>query len=117
LQKRSLHKDTNPGTWTISASGHVTHPQTYKEAAIRELQEELGLTLPLKFLFKHLVSFKTETEYAAVYQGFTNQKSIKFDPIEIDEVVWVSLNSLPDFFRQNSIYQGGILTLKAAGYL
>ncbi len=28
LQKRSHHKDTNPGTWTISASGHVTYPQT-----------------------------------------------------------------------------------------
>src|SRR3989344_7169383 len=48
LQKRSKFKDLNPGMYTISASGHVSKGDTYKKAALRELQEELGIQIPLK---------------------------------------------------------------------
>lgn len=47
MQKRSRFKDLNPGLFTISASGHVTKGQTYYRAAQRELEEELGIKIPL----------------------------------------------------------------------
>src|SRR5271170_3191443 len=46
LQKRSLTKDTFPGAWDSSASGHVDSGEDYDACAVRELREELGLIVP-----------------------------------------------------------------------
>ncbi len=43
FQKRSLSKDTYPGLFTFSVSGHVDLGKTKEEAAICELQEETGI--------------------------------------------------------------------------
>lgn len=43
LQKRSLHKDTAPGVWDSSASGHLGAGEDYDASAVRELEEEIGL--------------------------------------------------------------------------
>ena len=42
LQRRSLSKDTFPGCWDSSCSGHVDAGEDYPIAARRELVEELG---------------------------------------------------------------------------
>ncbi|MFH2125498.1 MAG: NUDIX domain-containing protein [Pseudomonadota bacterium] len=47
LQRRSQAKDTYPGMWTSSASGHLDPGEDYYAAAQRELREELGLSLEL----------------------------------------------------------------------
>ena len=44
LQRRSLNKDTAPGKWVSSCSGHVDSGEDYDAAAPRELAEEIGLT-------------------------------------------------------------------------
>lgn len=41
LQKRSLMKDTHPGKWDSSASGHVDPGESYLACAERELWEEI----------------------------------------------------------------------------
>lgn len=43
LQKRSMQKDTFPGAWDSSASGHLDTGEDYDACAVRELWEELGL--------------------------------------------------------------------------
>ena len=54
LQRRSMAKDTAPGKWVSSCSGHVNSGEDYDKAAGRELIEEIGLHNPvdLKRLFK-----------------------------------------------------------------
>ena len=54
LQRRSMAKDTAPGKWMSSCSGHVDTGEDYDEATRRELIEELGLRHPvdLKRLLK-----------------------------------------------------------------
>lgn len=47
LQKRSEKKEQYPGYWTVTASGHVSKGQSYLEAAIRELMEEVGVEAEL----------------------------------------------------------------------
>lgn len=43
LQQRALTKDSYPGQWDMSASGHVVYKDTIRNTAIRELQEELNV--------------------------------------------------------------------------
>ena len=45
LQKRSPDKDSFPNQWDISSAGHIPAGDDWKESAIRELSEELGLTV------------------------------------------------------------------------
>lgn len=44
LQKRSDDKDSFPKCWDISSAGHIPAGADYKASALRELQEELGVT-------------------------------------------------------------------------
>ncbi len=58
LQKRSKNKFRFPLYWTCSASGFVDQGETYIDAALRELNEELGIKVKnqdLVFLFKKLL--------------------------------------------------------------
>jgi len=43
VQKRSAQKELFPGRWDNSAAGHVDAGESYEQAALRELNEELGL--------------------------------------------------------------------------
>src|SRR3989304_300991 len=71
LQKRSMTKDTYPGHWTVSVSGHVRKGQTYQEAARAELWEELGIAGPITLtkLEKTIRMYPNETEYQALYRA------------------------------------------------
>ncbi len=44
LQKRSADKDSHPGCYDISSAGHIPAGVDFIPSALRELQEELGLT-------------------------------------------------------------------------
>lgn len=43
-QQRSHSKNIMPGVWDISAAGHVSAGEGYLETAVRETEEELGLS-------------------------------------------------------------------------
>ena len=45
IQKRSPTKDLYPNVWDISVAGHVDAGQTSLETAVREIQEEIGVTV------------------------------------------------------------------------
>jgi 16S rRNA (adenine1518-N6/adenine1519-N6)-dimethyltransferase len=70
LQKRSRWKDSFPGTWDSSASGHLAPGETYDDCAVREVKEELGLTLagPPERLFKLEAGAATGQEFVWVYR-------------------------------------------------
>lgn len=43
IQKRAKDKETFPNLWAISIAGHVMSGETSKEAALREIREEIGI--------------------------------------------------------------------------
>lgn len=93
LQKRSKNKDTSPGLYTLSVSGHVEKGQTYKQAAQRELQEELGIQSPLAQKKKFLLETAIETEMACIFTANYNGP-FAFNKEEIDEVKFVNIDQL-----------------------
>jgi 16S rRNA (adenine1518-N6/adenine1519-N6)-dimethyltransferase len=69
LQKRSRWKDRDPLLWDSSAAGHVNGREEYDEAARRELQEELGINVPLEKILKLPASTRTGQEFIWLYRG------------------------------------------------
>src|SRR3954451_14546172 len=69
LQKRSLKKDTFPGAWDSSTSGHLDQGEDYDACALRELWEEIGLKVPHPPArwFKIDACRKTGQEFVWVY--------------------------------------------------
>ncbi|KAI3929753.1 hypothetical protein MKX01_025921 [Papaver californicum] len=58
VQLRADNKDSYPGLWDISSAGHISAGDSSLVSARRELQEELGITLPndafgMIFVFLH----------------------------------------------------------------
>jgi ADP-ribose pyrophosphatase YjhB (NUDIX family) len=70
FQRRDPRKRAYPGFWDTSVSGHVAAGETYEEAALRELAEELGLEgLELRLVATVNLDFADERERAALFVG------------------------------------------------
>ncbi len=93
LQRRSSTKDLFPGYFCASASGHVLSGESYSSTASREVEEELGITLPLAYLGKAIVRSKYETELTALYAARSNGP-FDFNPRETDGGEFVALDTL-----------------------
>jgi isopentenyl-diphosphate delta-isomerase len=52
LQRRALEKYHSPGLWTNTCCSHPYPGEDANEAAKRRLQEEMGMSSELEFLFK-----------------------------------------------------------------
>ena len=89
LQKRSMSKDTFPGAWDSSSSGHLDCGEDYDACAIRELREELGLRLENcpKRLFKIEACLETGQEFVWVYRC-ENEGPFTLHPEEIETGGW-----------------------------
>ena len=90
LQKRAMHKDSEPGMWDTSAAGHVDVGEDTQHAAKRELKEELGLKCSvLKKVGKFEPSARTGYEFVEIFVCETDDTVIP-DPIEIEDSGWFS---------------------------
>jgi isopentenyl-diphosphate delta-isomerase type 1 len=91
LQKRSMAKDNFPGVWDSSASGHVDSGEDYDHAAVREVWEEIGLTLPAAppRLFFIEACPETGQEFVWVYRA-DSEGPFVLHPDEIDAGGWFS---------------------------
>jgi len=89
LQKRSMKKDTFPGVWDSSASGHLDVGETYDACAIRESREELGLSLAVApaRLFKIAACPETGQEHVWVYRQL-HEGPFQLNPEELDGGGW-----------------------------
>ena len=89
LQKRSLTKDTAPGCWDSSASGHLDTGEDYDICAIRELREEIGLNVqpPPERLFKLDACTDTGQEFVWVYR-LRSEGPFQLHPVEIERGEW-----------------------------
>lgn len=52
FQKRSINKIVFPSLWDVSVAGHISAGETAINSAIREVEEEIGLTITKNELYK-----------------------------------------------------------------
>lgn len=83
VHRRSATKDECPNVCTSSASGHLASGEDYATAAVRELEEELGLVSPLEFLgIIPADGANTSFEHSGLFRTTTDEPPC-FDPDEI----------------------------------
>jgi isopentenyldiphosphate isomerase len=89
LQKRSMTKDTFPGAWDSSASGHLDAGEDYDACAVRELREEIGLLVERapERLFKLDARVETGCEFVWVYRAEAEGPFV-LHPEEIETGGW-----------------------------
>lgn len=98
LQQRSMNDSWHPGLWTISCTGHVRRGESYEQAAIRELSEELGLKSTVeefrKFLLPPISSNGlTELEWTTLFTTLTDAP-LTIDPTELESAAEVMQHEL-----------------------
>lgn len=52
LQQRGKDKDTHPLLWDVSVAGHIGAGEEIETAAVREVEEEIGLTISKEHIQK-----------------------------------------------------------------
>ena len=95
LQKRSMKKDTFPGAWDSSASGHLDTGEEYDACAARELREEIGLEVaqpPVRW-FKIDACRETGQEFVWVYRC-ESEGPFELHPEEIERGGWFAPESV-----------------------
>lgn len=96
VSKRSETVSGNPGKWQTYFGGHVPAGLTHKQTAVKELQEETGLTIDLDELY--LIDkgqFANEDHlhfYESYFYLFNDQpKNLRFTDGEVAEAKWLTM--------------------------
>src|SRR5690349_8258293 len=91
IQKRSADRTASPSLLDCSISEHVKAGESYLEAAIRGLQEEMGVSgIDLKPLFKLRMKYGlNDNEISLLYEGVVDPAKVRFDPVEIESIQYL----------------------------
>ena len=85
VHRRTMTKDVFPGLYDMFVAGTVLAGESYEAAAVRELEEELGISGPAPtFLFKHLYMGPENPSWNAIFE-LTWDGPIR---IQTEEIAW-----------------------------
>ena len=96
VQKRSADRIASPSALDCSVSEHVKAGESYFDAALRGLKEEMGVSgIELKPLVKFRMNYGVnDNEISTLYTGRVDPVRVKFDPVEIEEIHYYTLDEL-----------------------
>ena len=101
LQKRSVHKDIQPGKWDTAVGGHVDYGESILEALFREASEELGFREfnPVPVI-SYVFESQIEKEYVNVFAAVGNFSLVP-DLDEVEEGRWWPLKEIEENFGKS----------------
>ncbi len=116
LQKRSKNKDSYPGCYDISSAGHIPAGVDFITSALRELKEELGLTVDVSELIycgRRRIQYKEEfygvpfvdNQISNVYMIFKDIETsmLLLQEEEVEEVIWMDFNQCLRAVAENTM--------------
>ncbi len=113
LQLRSATVSYCPLHWVTTAGGHVDTGETYEVAAQREMQEEIGVDVPLTFLSKDVYHnptipgfYKMITCFRATYDG-----PMACNPDEVERIAYFSLPTIKSMIANGEPFHPELLFL------
>jgi isopentenyldiphosphate isomerase len=107
VQKRSLNKDSFPGCYDISSAGHIPAGFGFKESAVRELSEELGIAASenqLELLGQRHFELTNvfhgkefhDNQVSNVYILKVERSDFKLQESEVESVLWLEFSDFTD---------------------
>jgi isopentenyl-diphosphate Delta-isomerase len=105
IQKRSADRVSCPSLLDGSVSEHVKAGESHFEAAVRGMKEEMGVDgieiQPLiKFRMKYGVN---DNEISILYKGLVDPARVKFDPVEIESIHYLSMDEVKKMMQEKSV--------------
>jgi len=105
LQLRAKDKDSFPGLLDISAAGHVDSGETPGEAAVREMEEEIGLSVKpdqLRLITQRNIQQpikdvgwqNNEIDYVYLYRFDENIKDLSMTDGEVESLEFIPIDKL-----------------------
>jgi len=89
IQKRSRFKDAHPEVWDSSVAGHLDSGEDYAAAAMRELEEEMGITdVPAEEIGRISSCLATGWEHVRLYLARWDG-SPRFPCAEVEAALWM----------------------------
>lgn len=109
VQRRTMTKDVFPGHYDVAAGGVVLAGETYEQAALRELAEELGIN---DAVLRQLFDFYYEDEhirvwgraYSCVYDGEVVLQEEEVESVQFLEIEEVLRLAAQEAFTPDSLY-------------
>jgi isopentenyldiphosphate isomerase len=114
IQKRSADRDTAPLALDCSVSEHVKAGESYFNAAVRGMKEEMGvLGVEIRPLFKFKMSYGlNDNEISTLYEGVVDAGSVIFDPVEIEQIGYFGADEIHEMMQdENANFCGWFVEL------
>jgi Isopentenyldiphosphate isomerase len=107
IQKRALTVELMPGMWAITG-GSVVSGEDSKTAALREVEEEIGVILKEEKL-KKIATIKRKDNFADVWfvEGNINLKDLKLLKIEVDDAAWADRSTIEGMVANGTFHNYG----------
>lgn len=100
VHRRSPKKDGQPNCWDTRFGGHIQAGHDYDETAVREIEEEIGLTIELKDLIpggmRKYDGEPNNREHSKFYFYLYNGdiKDLSFNDNEVMMVEWMTADEI-----------------------
>jgi len=103
IQKRSANRASSPLLLDCSVSEHVQSGESFLQAAMRGMKEEMGVEgIKLKRLTKFRMNYGiNDNEISELYEGVVDPAQVKVDPEEIESVFYVSMGELKEMLKED----------------
>jgi isopentenyl-diphosphate delta-isomerase len=105
LQQRAINKYHSGGLWTNTCCSHPSPNETIKDAAIRRLYEEMGMTCDLKIInnFIYKTEFENgliEHEFDYILTGISNSTP-QINKTEVESYKWQQISEIQNDINLN----------------
>lgn len=101
LQKRSHLKDACAGLWDSSAAGHLDAGESYADCAVRELEEELGVSAEMRQMGEIAACEATGWEFVELFEADHNGP-FTWPASEISGGRFFSVSIIQEWIEKNS---------------
>jgi isopentenyl-diphosphate delta-isomerase type 1 len=102
LPLRSARKDKFPETYDCSVSEHVKSGETFDEAALRGMEEELKIINPvIKRLLKFRMNYGPNDNTIAVLYKCKCKDKVEINRVEVKNAKFMSLGKIKELLNKN----------------
>ncbi len=128
MQQRSYKKIRESGMWDISVAGHVSAGENTLDAAVREIEEEIGIKVnnkELEYIFSYSENQIASIDYIdkQIHECFILKKdnlkveNINIQESEVEQIKFVSIDELRNMIRKQETVERDIFYNELIKYI